>query len=328
MTFASAHAQVSAVPASGSWAIVPGLVEFDSLGLDLTVSQAADGNRELRPVVTADCELADGRLNAAFDLAAHSWLCCLQDDSSIDIQGLFEDKLQLRGVLPPDVPAEFEITRFEIRGDATAGTHAVDVATSLNWPLTIGSTTLTLVGFFVTLAYAGDGGPAGTLGGTMGIGPVTVTVTAAYDQAGLTFEVAAYDLPLTQLVADILGDERLADELPEVNFALLDLAVTPGTGAFSVRARTDSVCRRAGAASSDRDDSGTAPTVRRTLTKAQASAPFWSSSGGLCPVHSSGRNPRNLRGVPPISPALSRIVVTTSRGPDRCANPVCGPRNR
>ncbi|HEU5391085.1 MAG TPA: DUF6603 domain-containing protein [Streptosporangiaceae bacterium] len=233
--FASARAQVSA---PGPWPIVPGLVEFGGLGLDLTVTQAG-GGWELRPVVTASFELADGRLSGAFDLAAQSWLCALEDDSSIDIQGLFEDKLQLRGVLPPDVPDRFDVTRFEIRGDATAGTHAVDVATSLNWPLTVGSTTLTLEGFFVTIEYAGDGGPTGTLGGTIKIDPVTVTVTAAYDQAGLTFEVAAYDLPLTQLVADILGDERLTDQLPAVNFALLDLTVTPGTGAFSVRARGD-----------------------------------------------------------------------------------------
>jgi hypothetical protein len=231
--FAFARAQVSA---PGPWPIVPGLVEFGRLGLDLTVTQAGR-NWELRPAVTASFELAGGRLSGAFDLAARSWVCALEDDSSIDIQGLFEDKLRVGGVLPPDVPAEFEITGFEIRGDATAGTHTVDVATSLNWGLKVGATTLTLKGLFITMEYAGDGGLTGTLGGTMGIGTVTVTVTAAYHEAGLTFEVAAYDLPLTQLVADILGDKRLADELPQVNFALLDLAVTPHTGAFSVQAR-------------------------------------------------------------------------------------------
>ncbi|HET9971767.1 MAG TPA: DUF6603 domain-containing protein [Streptosporangiaceae bacterium] len=232
---ASARVQLSA---PGKWPIVPDLVEFDGLGLDLTVTQAGD-SWELLPVVTADFELAHGRLTGAVDLAAQSWLCVLKDDSVIDIQGLIEDKLQLSGALPPNVPADFEVTRFEIRGDEAAGTHTVDVATSLGWQLDIGAAHLMIEGFFVTLEYAGDGGPTGTLGGTMVIGPVTVTVTAAYEQDGLTFEVTAYDLPLTQLVADILGDQGLKDQLPDVNFALLDLSVTWGTGEFSVQARGD-----------------------------------------------------------------------------------------
>ena len=232
---ASARAQLSA---PGKWRIVPDLVEFDGLGLDLTVTQAGD-SWELLPVVTSDFELAHGQLSGAVDLAAKSWVCVLKDDSVIDIQGLIEDKLRLRGALPPDVPADFEVTRFEIRGDEEAGTHTVDVATSLRWELGIGAARLMLEGFFVTLEYASDGGLTGTLGGTMVIGPVTVIVTAAYDKDGLTFEVTAYDLPLTQLVADILGNQGLKDQLPDVNFALLDVSVTPGTGAFSVHARGD-----------------------------------------------------------------------------------------
>ena len=231
--FASARAQVSA---HGNWPIVPGLVKFEGLGLDLTVTHAG-GSWELLPVVTADFDLADGQLSGAFDLAAQSWLCVLKDDSVIDIKGLIEDKLKLLRVLPPNVPDRFEITQFEIRGDAAAGTHTVAVATLLDWPLEVGRTTLILEGFFITMDYAGDGGPTGTLGGTMKIGTVTVTVTAAYDKTGLTFEVTAYDLPLTKLVADILGDPQLERNLPQVNFPLLDLAVTPSTGAFKVLAQ-------------------------------------------------------------------------------------------
>ena len=48
--------------------------------------------------------------------------------------------------------------------------------------------------------------------------------------------MVAYDLALTNVLADIIGDQSLVDQLPNVNFALLDLAVTPRTGAFALRA--------------------------------------------------------------------------------------------
>jgi hypothetical protein len=231
--FASARAQLSA---RSNWPIVPGLVEFEGLGLDMTVTHDG-GSWELLPVVTADFKLAGGQLSGIFDLAAQSWLCVLKDDSVIDIQWLIKDKLELSGALPPDAGDEFEITQFEIRGDATAGTYALAVATALSWKLDVGRTTLELKSFFITMEYARDGDPTGTLGGTMEIGTVTVTVTAAYNEVGLTFEVTAYDLPLTKLVAEILGEPRLEHELPQVNFPLLELAVTPSTGAFKVLAR-------------------------------------------------------------------------------------------
>ena len=113
----------------------------------------------------------------------------------------------------------------------------MDIATSLNWSLEVGTTTFTLENLFVLLDYAtDDGGLTGTLGGTLAIGGVTAVVTAAYAADGPTFEVAAYNLPLTHVVADIIGDQSLVDQLPNVNFALLDLAVTPRTGAFALRA--------------------------------------------------------------------------------------------
>ena len=229
VTFSSAHARVSA---PGIWPIVPGLVEFGGIGIDLTVTRIGDA-WQLRPTVLGSLVLAGGRLNGAFDLAAGSWLCVLEDDSPINVRGLLEQTLHLQGLLPDQ--AAFDVTRFELRGDADS--HTVDIATALNWPLQVGTTTFTLQNLFVSLEYAGDGGPTGTLGGTLAIGGVTAVITAAYAAAGLTFEVVAYDLALTNVLADIIGSPALVSQLPAVNFAVLDLAVTPRTGAFLLRAR-------------------------------------------------------------------------------------------
>ena len=226
----AAHARV-ALP--GTWTVVPSLAVLGDLRIDLTVASEG-GQWRLRPLVMAGLDLAGGRLTGVFDLSAKSWFCMLDDDSVLDLRALFEQTLQLRGLLPDQV--QVEVTQFEIRGDYAASIYGLDVGTTVTWPLQVGATTLALESLAVSLEYEADGSLTGNLGGTLAIGPVTGSVRALYDPTGLTFEVSAYHLPLTQLLADVVGDPRLTDHLPDVEFAVLSVTVTPSTGAFALSA--------------------------------------------------------------------------------------------
>jgi hypothetical protein len=220
------------------WTIVPklvesgpNLVEFGNLRLDLTVSHYGD-DWELLTYVMGDLTVAGGNLTGVYDTSAKSFFCMLDDSSVVDLKQLFEQTLKLGNFLP--MPDKFDLTRFEIRGDHGAGSYAFDIATSIEWPLDLGAKTIGIKDLFLSLEFA-DGSqiPTGRLGGSLAIGGVTAGIVAAYDPDGWTFKTTVYNVRLTDLLADILGDGSLSNELPDVEFPLLDLTVTPKTKAFN-----------------------------------------------------------------------------------------------
>ena len=214
------------------WTIVPDLVTFGDLKFDLTVSHYGTG-WELWPYVLGNLTVAGGGLTGVFDLSAKSFFCMLNDYEVVDLKKLFTETLKLGDLLPAQ--DKFDLTRFEIRGDLGAKMYAIDLATSIEWPLDLGATTISIKNLFLSLEYAGEK-PTGTLGGSLAIGGVTTGIAAAYDSAGWTFSMAAYNICLTDLLADVLGDRNLAHELPDVEFPVLEFTVTPKTNAFRFHA--------------------------------------------------------------------------------------------
>jgi hypothetical protein len=215
--------------------IVPDLVTFGGLKLDLTASKYGH-QWQWWPYVSGDLTLAGGKLSGIFDISAKTFYCALNDYEVVDLKKLFEETLKLGDLLP--ARDKFDLIRFEVSGDFAANVYSLDIATSIDWPLDLGVTTIGIKNLFLTLEYA-DGQPTGSLGGSLAIGGVTAGIAAAYDPTGLTFEMAAYNIRLTDLLASVLGDPKLAQELPDVEFPALQFTFTPKTGAFKFHSVAD-----------------------------------------------------------------------------------------
>ena len=227
----SVNAVRARVEVLGNYPIVEykNLVTFADPGLEFNVTRYGD-EWQVEPYIVGKLELAGGgKLTGVVDLGAKSFFCALDDDSKVDLKILLKETFALGEVLP--TWDSFDLTLFEICGDMEAKMFALDIGTSMNWPLNFGDTSIDVKELFLSLEYA-DSSFSGTLGGTLAIGGVTARMVANYDPAGWTFEMAAYNIGLTDLLASVLplADEKV--ELPKVVFPNLELTVSPKTGAF------------------------------------------------------------------------------------------------
>jgi len=226
------------------WVIVKGkdgkgLVEFNSLGLELSATVHSD-EWEMSPYLTGAMTVAGGKLSGLVDLNAKSFFCVLGDDA----EGQTKNEVNLKQLLTEalGLPEEifpfktFALTRFEIWGGITPGaSYGIDIGTTFSWDLSqLGNQKVTIRDLFLKLEYDGSLTPA--LGGSLELFGMTFSCAAAYaEQGGWTFEVAAFNIRLTELLVSILGENCKTTGLPEVTFPVLDLTITPSTGAFRFR---------------------------------------------------------------------------------------------
>ena len=234
----SVNAVRARVEVLGKYPIVEykNLVTFADPGLEFSVTRYGD-EWQVEPYIVGKLELAGGgKLTGVVDLGAKSFFCALDDDSKVDLKVLLKETFELGDVLPRW--DSFDLTRFEICGDMEAKMFALDIGTTMDWPLDFGTTPINVKELFLSLEYA-DSSFTGALGGSLAIGGVTAGIVAKYDPTGWTFEMTAYNLGLTDLFTSVLGDPQLADELPKVVFPNLELTVTPNTGAFRFNGQAD-----------------------------------------------------------------------------------------
>lgn len=221
------------VELEGNWEIVPKLVTFQSLGIDFTVIRF--GNEwQVRPSILGTVEVAGGRLTSLFDVSNQSYYCVLGKDQKVDLKRLFTEAIGRPDLLPEQVTAgqdRLDLTTFVISGSPSASRYTLDIGTSIDMPIDLGSAKVNIKSLFFSLEYVGKEF-SGRLGGSLEISGVTVAIAASYADSGWTFQTTVYDLPLTKLLATILGDAKLAEKLPDVTFPYIGLTVSPRTKAF------------------------------------------------------------------------------------------------
>jgi len=233
------------------WPIVKGknnkdLVNLRGLALDLSIKHFEDA-WEVSPYLSATMTLAGGTLSGGVDLSTGRFCCVLDDDkdasrpNQVDLKQLITETL---GLPQETFPFEkFALTRFEIWGDISGASYGIDIATTFSWtlPEKLGKIPITIKDLFLTLEYDGSSlTPA--LGGSLELFQMTFGCVARYGPPdGWKFQVTALNIPLTDLLVSILGeqDKAKAEELPKVTFPALELEVTPTTGAFRFRGEAD-----------------------------------------------------------------------------------------
>ena len=230
------------VEVEGDWEIVPKLVTFKSLGIVFTVIRVED-KWQVMPSLLGTFEVAGGRLNSIFDLTSQVYYCVLAENQKIDLKRLFTETLGRPELLPEQVldsQHRFDLTTFVIWGNRRTSTYTLDIGTTIDVPIDLGSTKVNIKSLFFSLEYVGKEF-SGRLGGSMEIAGVTAVIAASYVDSGWTFETTIYDLRLTDLLATILGDAKLAEKLPQVTFPYIGFKVTPSTKAFRFVAAADIV---------------------------------------------------------------------------------------
>jgi hypothetical protein len=215
---------------TGTWEIVPKLLIFESLRLDFTVIRAG-GDWRVQPRVLGTCRVAGGRLSSVFDLSARTYFSTLEDGEKVDLKELFTETLGLAGLLPAH--DTFDLTTFEIWGDAQRSMYTLDIGTTMKMPIDLYVAKPEIRSLFFSLEYVGSRF-SGRVGGSLEIAGATAVIAAYYDgpSAQSTFAADLYDLRLTDLLEEILQDATISAKLPDVRFPHVGLTVTPATKAF------------------------------------------------------------------------------------------------
>ena len=169
-----------------NWEIVPSLVVFQTLALDFTVSRYDNNQWQVRPYVLGTLEVAGGRMTSVFDLTSKAYCCTLEDDEKVDLTRLFTETLGKGDLLPEH--DQFDLTTFEIWGDLGASSYAIDIGTTMDIPIDLGTgaADFKIKSLFFSLEYVGQEF-SGRLGGSLDIAGVTVAsqqVTLAPPRGG------------------------------------------------------------------------------------------------------------------------------------------------
>jgi hypothetical protein len=221
-----------------NWEIIKDLISFKKVALELFATGDEDG-WDLRPYLTAELAIADGKLSAMVDPLAPSFSLVLEEGSSIDLKKLLAiDTLGLPPSPLTDTGDKFDITWFEISGDPVKKSYSLDIATTFDWGFDLGATRLAVKQLFLSLEYT-EGKSFVGLGGSLAIGDVTSTIGARYDSSNWIISASAYDIRLNDILDLVPNVEQLRPVLPEIELPFVGFEVTPSTKEF----KFDAECR-------------------------------------------------------------------------------------
>jgi hypothetical protein len=120
------------------WSVVPDLLIFKCLALDLSLLRDAEG-WEIGPFyITGTLELAGGILDVSVDVGNETACCLLRQDTRISLTTLFNKLGQKLGALPSNLPqgeGDVAIDHLEIWAATDGSMITFDIGTQINWKI-------------------------------------------------------------------------------------------------------------------------------------------------------------------------------------------------
>ncbi len=211
----------------------PALCTLDLIGLDLRIEQPHAPTRDvITATITADLVFAEAfRLTSSIALPSTEIHSHLEKGDAVPLGKLLKP---LFGELP--LPLEtLDIYKLDLFLHPVNRSFELSAAIMGRWPIDLGVTTLELKG--VSLDVDVDGTIGGAISGRFSIAQVEAGVSAALAR-NLVLEGSIFRANLSALAEELLGGVTLPDEIPEVEFSDIEVALTPTTGAFSLSGKS------------------------------------------------------------------------------------------
>ena len=154
------------------------------------------------------------------------------EESNANSQNSLQGLLSSYSINTDGLP-NIAISELSLLASSHAKSYGLRIRAADVWQMNLGQASIALQDLLADLTYAG-GKATGTLQGRARIAQSELSLSAKLEDSSLRLSGSIPHIDLSALIQAFTGNIALPDELPNVQFSDINLAITPATGAFNI----------------------------------------------------------------------------------------------